>query len=65
MLGNRVAEALSKLGINETIVQQWLGRPCGCKERQEKLNQLEVWAGRVAKDGVSKATRVIKELIYG
>lgn len=46
-LGDLVEKALSKVGITEERVQKWLGRPCGCRGRKEKLNQLGQWAARL------------------
>ncbi len=46
-LGDQVESALKLLGITKEKVEKWLGRPCGCKERQEKLNKLGRWAGRI------------------
>jgi hypothetical protein len=46
-LGDLVESALTKIGITKDKVEQWLGRPCGCAERQEKLNKLSRWAKRV------------------
>lgn len=42
-LGDAVASGLSVLGITEDAVSKWLGRPCGCKQRREKLNRLSRW----------------------
>lgn len=42
-LGDMVEKALSTVGITEERVGKWLGAPCGCKERQEKLNRLGAW----------------------
>ena len=52
-LGDRVRDALSALGITDERVTEWIGKPCGCEERKEKLNQLSRWAKRVA-DGKTK-----------
>jgi hypothetical protein len=46
-LGNAISSALSIIGITEERVSGWLGKPCGCKERRDKLNQLGAWAKRV------------------
>lgn len=45
-LGDAVETALSAVGITEEKVVEFLGRPCGCKRRKEKLNQLSAWAQR-------------------
>lgn len=37
-LGDHVASALSAVGITKERVSKALGRPCGCKQRQQKMN---------------------------
>lgn len=37
-LGDHVASALSTVGITEERVSKALGRPCACKQRQQKMN---------------------------
>ena len=39
-LGDYVAAGLSAVGITPERVSKALGRPCGCKERQSRLNEL-------------------------
>jgi hypothetical protein len=39
-LGDMVAAGLSAIGITEERVSKAIGRPCGCSERAEKLNEL-------------------------
>jgi hypothetical protein len=39
-----VSSVLSKIGITPERVTEWLGRPCGCEERRERLNRLGEWA---------------------
>ena len=46
-LGDVIEKALSAVGVTEERVTKALGRPCGCKERREKLNRLSLWAARV------------------
>jgi hypothetical protein len=46
-LGDAIEKALSAIGLTKEQVERWLGRPCGCSERQEKLNALGYWAKRV------------------
>ena len=48
-LGDFVKSALSAVGITEERVSNWLGAPCNCSERVEKLNQLGEWAKSVLK----------------
>ncbi len=47
LIGDIVANALSSVGVTDERVSKWMGKPCACKERREKLNQLERWALRV------------------
>jgi hypothetical protein len=46
LLGDKISQALSTVGITQDRVSSWLGAPCGCRERQEKLNLLHNWAKR-------------------
>jgi len=39
-LGDMVAAGLSAIGITKDRVSKALGRPCGCAERQARLNEL-------------------------
>lgn len=38
-LGDMVKAGLSAIGITEERVSNAIGRPCGCSERAEKLNE--------------------------
>lgn len=42
-LGDQASAALARIGITKDRVERWLGRPCGCAERQEKLNRFGDW----------------------
>jgi len=44
-LGDRVAAALSALGITKERVSRAVGGDCGCQKRQEKLNRWGRWLG--------------------
>lgn len=46
-LGDIVEKALGVVGITKERVSEWLGEPCGCVERKEKLNAISAWANRV------------------
>lgn len=46
-VGDHVEKALSSLGITKERVEAWLGRPCRCRERKRKLNEIGQWAYRV------------------
>jgi len=43
LLGDAISSALSAVGITEERVSKWLGRPCGCGARKEKLNAIHRW----------------------
>ena len=61
-LGDRVASALSAVGITPDRVEAWIGRPCGCEERREKLNQLGRWASRVLLGRTENAAEYLDEI---
>ena len=42
-LGDRLTAALAVVGVTKERVSAWIGQPCGCGERQEKLNKLGAW----------------------
>jgi hypothetical protein len=45
-LGDMVAAGLDSIGITKERVEQLVGRPCGCPERQAALNAAGVkWLG--------------------
>lgn len=62
MLGDRLAAALDAVGINQERVERWLGVPCNCAERQEKLNQLHAWAARVIRGKTDQAKTYLERI---
>lgn len=62
-LGDRVEQALTAVGITSKRVEQWLGRPCGCAERREKLNRLGAWVSRVLKGKTDDAQQHLDRII--
>ena len=54
-LGDMVEKALTSVGITKDRVEKLLGRPCNCKERQRRLNELSHWARRVVGGKLSGA----------
>ena len=61
-LGDRVASALEIVGITPERLEKWLGRPCGCRERKERINQLGRWASRVLLGRTEKAEEYFDEM---
>lgn len=63
MLGDRIQHALSLLSITGERVEAWLGRPCHCEERREKLNQLDLWARRVVSGKLIQAREFLDRIV--
>lgn len=63
MLGNLIESSLKQLGITSERVEAWTGRPCNCKERREKINQLEAWARRVARGKIDQARNQLDQIL--
>jgi hypothetical protein len=53
--GSVVKRALGLFGFTEQRVSEWIGGPCGCKERAEKWNALIWWAGKAVIGQAGKA----------
>ena len=51
--GDYVERALKAAGITKERVERWVGGPCGCKERQEKLNAVGAWAASFLDGGAT------------
>lgn len=62
-LGDVIEKALSSVGITSDLVSKWIGKPCGCKERKEKLNQLDSWARRVLNGATDKAKEYLNSIM--
>lgn len=62
-LGDAVHNALSLVGITPERVSAWIGRPCGCTKRQEKLNELSRWTKRIVSGKTEDAKKLLEELI--
>lgn len=62
-LGDKVEAALSLIGVDSALVERWVGRPCGCEERKEKLNLLGFWAARVLKGKAEGAARYLSGIL--
>jgi hypothetical protein len=61
--GDHIQQALAAVGLTDGLVSSWLGRPCGCKERQGKLNALDSWARRIASGRIAQAEEYLKKLM--
>lgn len=64
-LGDRVHAALSLIGVNKVLIEGWLGRPCGCDERRDKMNALGLWAAAALRGGRIKAAEHLRQLLGG
>lgn len=62
-LGDKIESALSLVGITADRVTYWLGRPCKCKERKQRINQLESWALRILHGNSDKAEEYLENII--
>ena len=64
-LGDLLERALESVGITKDRVEGWLGRPCGCAERKEKLNRLSLWARRVLAGKTERAEEYLRGITSG
>lgn len=48
-LGDWIESALLSVGVTSERVSKWIGKPCNCSERRDKLNALHMWLSRVVK----------------
>lgn len=65
-LGDHVETALTAVGITAERVTRWVGRPCRCKERKERLNLLHAWVEKKARGlfrGNREAAKELEELL--
>lgn len=62
-LGDRISQALAIVGITEDKVSAWIGKPCGCSERQEKWNRVGRWASRVLQGSFERAQHFLEEIL--
>jgi hypothetical protein len=63
MLGDRIEQALLAVGITKDRVEHVVGGPCGCKERQQKLNAISAWAERVLSGKIELARNYLNDLL--
>lgn len=65
MIGTTIENALTMVGVTSERVERWLGKPCKCKERKEKLDALGHWAQRVLSGKVDQAKDYLERIING
>ena len=63
LLGNLIESALAKVGITSEKVSTFLGKPCSCKKRRDKLNQVDAWARRVIAGKVEDAKEYLNRIM--
>lgn len=62
-LGDVVESALTAVGITSDRVSSWLGRPCGCTERKQKLNNLSRWARQALSTKAEEAKQLLEKMM--
>lgn len=62
-LGDCLHDTLTSFGVTPDLVERWIGKPCGCRERQEKLNALGNWLQRVMAGRTDRAREYLIELM--
>jgi hypothetical protein len=65
LLGDKIHEALARVGVTPARVTRWVGRPCGCEERRRRLNALGAWAARVLAGKLTGADEYLTRLTAG
>jgi hypothetical protein len=63
MLGDMLSKALGSVGVTEERVSAFLGRPCRCRERRERLNRLTSWAIRVVSGKATDAKKHLDDIL--
>lgn len=64
-LGDLITKGLTAVGITDERVSAFLGKPCGCPKRREKLNQLSRWAKRILRGDTDDAKKHLEDIIGG
>lgn len=62
-LGNALEGAFKAVGITPERVSRFLGRPCNCAARRDKLNALHAWAARWLSGKRDDAKRHIEDIL--
>lgn len=61
--GDLLETALSAVGVTQERVSIWLGRPCNCQERIDKLNQLSRWAKQTVNNRLKNAEQYLDQIL--
>jgi hypothetical protein len=61
-LGDAAEKALSLVGITSERVERWLGRPCRCKERRDRLNAFGAWVQRILSGKTENASQHLDDI---
>lgn len=62
-VGTLIEAALAQIGVTSTRVTAWIGKPCGCTERRDRLDALTFWARRVAAGKVERAREYLERIL--
>lgn len=62
-LGHLIEHALTVVGITKERVEHWIGTPCRCSERIDRLNALGYWARRVIAGKIDGANKYLESLL--
>lgn len=60
-LGDAIEKVLRSVGISPESVEQWLGKPCNCEERKQKLNRFSRWIRRFFRGKQSDPKQELEE----
>lgn len=62
-IGDAIERALATVGITPERVETYLGRPCRCRERKRKLNEVGNWAYRILSGNTDKAKEEFDKIV--
>lgn len=62
-IGDQVEKALQLVGITPEKVEAFTGKPCKCKERKQRMNQLGNWAYRVLSGETENAENELNKIV--
>lgn len=61
--GDNLHAALKIAGITPERIEKFVGINCGCRDRQERLNQLGIWIRRVIRGKSSDPSAELDSII--